>query len=88
MEPEEEMEIITDFIMRNRLMETLDEEDDAFTNSFNQSEDKLRRSVSADNLGRETSASFSVSGQWGRMRASIHAVNGLRRRKRKGVHLM
>ena len=25
MEPEEEMEIITDFIMRNRLMETLDE---------------------------------------------------------------
>ena len=25
MEPEEEMEIITDFIMRNRLMETYDE---------------------------------------------------------------
>jgi|SaaInlStandDraft_6_1057023.scaffolds.fasta_scaffold273798_2 hypothetical protein len=25
MEPEEEMEIITDFIMRNRLMETFDE---------------------------------------------------------------
>ena len=25
MEPEEDMEIITDFIMRNRLMETLDE---------------------------------------------------------------
>mgnify|MGYP003301405981 FL=1 len=69
-------------------METLDEEDDAFTNSFNQSEDNLRRSVSGDNLGRETSASLSVSGQWGRMRASIHAVNGLRRRKRKGVHLM
>lgn len=70
------------------VMETLDEEDDAFTNSFNQSEDNLRRSVSGDNLGRETSASLSVSGQWGRMRASIHAVNGLRRRKRKGVHLM
>ena len=33
-------------------------------------------------------SSLSVSGQWGRMRMSLHAVSGLRRRKRKGTHLM
>ena len=65
------------------------EEDNAFaSNMFGGNGKHSDRDVFVHQMPKRRESSLSASGQWGRMRMSLHAVSGLRRRKRKGTHLM
>ena len=65
------------------------EEDNAFASNMLERNGKHRdRDIFVHQMPRRRESSSSASGQWGRMRMSLHAVSGLRRRKRKGTHLM